>query len=64
MWGPAMLLAHHSGDAVFKETASAMAAAVALPGSPLHTLFAMLSGKGESVFAPSNAPPGAGAYVS
>ena len=44
LWGPALMLARAAGDKAFAETAAAMAAATAAPGSPLASLLLMLSG--------------------
>lgn len=44
LWGPALVLARAAGDAAYAETAAAMAAATAGPGSPLSSLLLMLAG--------------------
>lgn len=44
LWGPALLLARHCGEAAFAETAAAMAERVAVPGQPLRTLMLLFAG--------------------
>lgn len=49
LWGPALILARASGDAACAETAAAMAAATAGPGSPLASVLLMLAGSHDLV---------------
>ena len=44
LWGPALILARAAGDGAYAETAAAMAAATAGPGSPMFSLLLMLAG--------------------
>lgn len=58
LWGPALLLARVCGDRAFSETAAAMAAAAAAPGTPLHSLLHVLAGRPDLVLPAARGAPG------
>lgn len=51
LWGPALLLATACGDKAFADTATAMAQAHMVPGTPLRTVALMLAGRPDLVLA-------------
>jgi hypothetical protein len=60
LWGPALLLARHCGDAAFSEAAAAMAKRCMTPGTPLATLQRSLAGiHNELPEKPSSVAPAA-----
>ena len=52
LWGPALLLARHAGDAAFQETAALMAQRTVNAGAPLRALLLLMAGAPDAVHAP------------
>ncbi|CAK9226939.1 unnamed protein product [Sphagnum troendelagicum] len=56
LWGPALLLACQLGDKFYTETATEMAKAQFVEGSPLRTLCLLLAGQPADVFSGTSLP--------